>query len=1362
MKLLTVIVAATLTLLPASGLRASIENAFPGTNRDFGKSLDAHPDPVAASSGGFYFTRPLLDLGGPAGLGFSLTYRSKLNRPLIWRDQIDFSERFWWNPHFTAHRARSGSYFYLTVQGAGGNLAAFRRETAGGEWSLVKDGDLVGMEWPDNSSAVGYRLEESTYYYYLFDPPAAQVLTMEKLPREIEPRPVRIQDRYLNGLEFLYEGPNDVLPHRIEDGRGRRLDFEYGLLWTGQTGLVRVSDQAGREVSFAFDTGADNLGEWTLRSLTDPEGLTTTYYYGSFSWYYDLISEVRHPRGSAFTTQSYGEAVLDGLEDARVIEQRDAYGHLVAFSYDSEATRLTTTWPDGAEVGFEHRYHHGMPLGNTDGLGNFTAFSRNDRERMTGITDRFGRESVFTYLDETGQPASAVNRLGRELAFTYQASFQVFTNPHHGEWTGFTFYDLARIDHPDGSSESFTRDGRGGLVGYRDRNGEDWAFTRADDGRLLTATNPVSGTATFTYNADGTVATATDSDTGVIAFGYDESLRLNRVTRPDASFVQMTYDRNDRLTAWSDETGRTTLFEYDPNGNLVGVTDAAFNRATFGYDLMDRPVSRTDRRGKVSTFAYDNMGRLQAAANPAGDTVSFAYDLAGNLVQLTDGEGKEWGYGWDAEGLFTSLTGPLGSSWTTIRDELGRVGSVTDPLGGSAVFLRDNVGRVISAADRLGRATLYSYDGRGALTGVELPDGASAAYGYDGAGSLVTVTDPGGNRWDLGRSPMGRFTGLTDPLGNAWACSYDDRGRPSVLTYPDGGTLTFTYDAAGNLTGAAHSGEAGLAFTYDALDRLTSADGFELAYDPEGRVVSTANPPVAFNAAYDDAGRLASVTYLTDTGSFTVTYGYDRRGLLTSVSDDLTGTALALARDDAGRLTAVERPGDALDTLYTYDDADRLTRIREGAVSDLQYTCNAAGEVTEVVYGLPLDPAGFFAAQTESFSFDAASQVSSDGYYYDLRGRRTADPGRSFAWDGASRLAATGWSEMSYNALGGLRSRTAGGETTAYFYNFALAGRPIVAERDEGTGDFRRYYVWSPSGELLYLIEPADGNRVLHYHFDRIGNTVFLSDADGEVTDAYAYDPYGRLLDQTGSSGQPFTFSGRWGVRREDDAGTLYQAGVRYYDAVTANFLSREPLWPLILQPRALNPYQYAAANPISYVDPTGYSFLQALDYMRSLWGVADFSHLFVEDGTSAGRCYRSGRKGITGAYWKKSPLESRRRGREGLPLDEGNVELNSEVPLGLSGFGFAPAITPEVLDLLAGQDPPPHPDLPQKRQGEVEPLLVPDPAAYYADLVGHHLGPGKSVEMGLDNLARFLLKMGDFWGTRYNVQKYEYTPSQQ
>lgn len=96
------------------------------------------------------------------------------------------------------------------------------------------------------------------------------------------------------------------------------------------------------------------------------------------------------------------------------------------------------------------------------------------------------------------------------------------------------------------------------------------------------------------------------------------------------------------------------------------------------------------------------------------------------------------------------------------------------------------------------------------------------------------------------------------------------------------------------------------------------------------------------------------------------------------------------------------------------------------------------------------------------------------------------------------------------------------------------------------------------------MIDVENGDKVYYYHFDHVGGALFLTNASGAVSDAYAYSPYGRLLAHQGASEQPFTFVGQWSVRQEGESGRLYHMRARYYDAETGSFLSRDPVWPAL------------------------------------------------------------------------------------------------------------------------------------------------------------------------------------------------------
>ena len=390
------------------------------------------------------------------------------------------------------------------------------------------------------------------------------------------------------------------------------------------------------------------------------------------------------------------------------------------------------------------------------------------------------------------------------------------------------------------------------------------------------------------------------------------------------------------------------------------------------------------------------------------------------------------------------------------------------------------------------------------------------------------------------------------------------------------------YDAAGQVTQRVYPGGPVLNFGYDGAGRLTAAEHLALQYDARGAVTNGADGAAAYGAAYDAGGRLAAVRY---DGEGTVTYTYDRLDLLVRAEDDRSGAWVEFVYDADRRLERIER-ANGVATIFTRDAAGRVVRIQDGSLGDQQYTLNAEGEPVGVVRTLPLDTP--LTGAVRSLTYDAAAQVASAGYAYDARGRRTAAPGMTLSYDGASRLTAiTSGAEsvvMEYNGLGDVRSRAAGGLVTHYTHHYAIRRSPVVAEKRDDV--YRRFYVYTPGGELLYGWDAATA-APFYYHYDSTGTTLFLTDATGAVTDAYAHDPYGHRLGRTGASDQPFTYMGKYGVRCEP-VGGLYDMRARWYDPVSAAFLTRDPLWPDLGDVAALNPYPYAAQNPLRYIDPEG------------------------------------------------------------------------------------------------------------------------------------------------------------------------------
>lgn len=1186
-----------IAIICVSFLPASVWACGGTPNTDSGGSrgtvTEDTAEPIAASTGEYHFSKTFISLGGLIPLDFTLEYSPHMDLlyyhgeyplpPILPESASVFASNTWiplakFNDTSTTPVTECINIQFLH------DALIFKKNSSTGQW--------------ESQMAVKYELKETEDYYYMMDPTGEFVYVFDKRHKvnwnedpyimKIFGRVLYVMDRNGNNLTYSYNG--DDQPTRIEDGLGRALNLSY----TAPTGyntyfLSEVNDSFGRTITLGYEE-KEPSGGWykhILKNITDPMGNTTQFEYQKDSNWADsylYMTNQTLPMGNIPYEQTWANKTLNGEARFRVVSQRDAYGNPTNLTYNESSGMVTVTNPDGTERVFGHESGRWFK-NRTDETGKSFTMDYDASHRPTQVTDRFGDNTFISYHPQSGKRASITNAKGDVLSYSYAAQDQTFTNPDNGETVDFTFYNLNRVDYPDGTKEEFAYDAKGNMLTRVDRAGETGTYTYNSKGQVLTITNPKGGVTTYTYNADATMNSNTDSDTGTTTYGYDAYKRLNRTNYPDGTFTRIAYKLNDQITAITDERGNIYSYDYDTNGNLIKITDPAGSETQYGYDLMDRVVLITDRRGKTTNFAYDNMERLASVTDSNGITTTYGYDLRGWRNSITRG-GQTWQTGYDDEGVVSSRTTPIGYTTTYQTDKLGYITGITNPLTQTATFTRDAMSRITKTTDPLSRETSYGYDSRGMLTSVTKPVIGTATYTRNELGLLSQITDLNGNNWNFGYTNMGMLQSHTDPPGNTWQHTYDNRGRRDQTTYPDASTLTITYDNAGNIVRRLYSDGTDRQFTYDELNRLLTATDLSLTRDAEGRVTATENPGTNFDATYDDGGRLKTVTY--NNGAFTVTYTYDAStGLLSSVTDDLTGARMDFTYDNDRKLTDITR-SNGINTALTWDDASRLTRIQEGGIIDIKYTLDAAGQVTQADMTVPLDPADLLTATTDTFTYDAASQVSTPGYSYDQRGRLTASLGYTYTWDGASRLTGIDGVTFAYNGMSDVITRTEGGTTTHYYYNYAIGLKPIVAEKDEGTGQFLRYYVWTPDGNMLYMIDAANGNKVYFFHFDRTGSTIALTDATGTVTDSYAYTPYGKLLQHNGASEQPFTFVGRWGVRQEGTSGTLYHMRARYYDVMTGKFLSRDPLWPMLWKVQEINPYCYANNNPTNNIDPLG------------------------------------------------------------------------------------------------------------------------------------------------------------------------------
>ncbi|MCA9932403.1 MAG: RHS repeat-associated core domain-containing protein [Ardenticatenaceae bacterium] len=117
----------------------------------------------------------------------------------------------------------------------------------------------------------------------------------------------------------------------------------------------------------------------------------------------------------------------------------------------------------------------------------------------------------------------------------------------------------------------------------------------------------------------------------------------------------------------------------------------------------------------------------------------------------------------------------------------------------------------------------------------------------------------------------------------------------------------------------------------------------------------------------------------------------------------------------------------------------------------------------------------------------------------------------------------------------------------------------------------------------LDLISQDDGSESRVLLADGLGSVRMEIVGEGVETTT-TYDPYGKLLVQTGSSGTTYGYTGE----QEDAATGLVYLRARYYNPSLKVFMSRDPFPGIPTMPATQHGYSYAHNNPINLTDPSG------------------------------------------------------------------------------------------------------------------------------------------------------------------------------
>ena len=975
-------------------------------------------------------------------------------------------------------------------------------------------------------------------------------------------KPAEVTDRNGNKTSFTYDNAGNVIKIRYPAVGG--VVPEETFVYNSRNQITQHTDLRGTVTLYTYDAngmpatkkvGSRNAIVYSyqaglLKSQTDAMGNTTSYAHNTIGQIISRTDADNHVTEYVYDASGNLLRTIDANDKAIVTTYdsnyqktsvTDANGNKTEYSYNGNMKNNVIKLPDGHTIRYEFDGED-RTIKITDQANNVTSITYDDGGRITSRKFADGATVQYEY-DAVGNVVKETNPKGAVTTKTYDKAGNVLTVTDEEDNTTSYEYNamskVVKVTNAAAGTTVYTYSKAGDLLSETDALGNTKTYTYDAFGNRLTATDAKNNVTTYTYDANNNLLTVRDALNHVTTYTYNCLNQCVSVKDALNSIVFYGYDALGRRTTVTDARGNVFTTTYDAAGNVIKTADAKGNTISETvYNSLNLPLTVTDAMGKAVTYTYNALGKVESVTDSLNRRTEFAYNSRGLNTSVRDAANNTSTSAYDLLENVTQLAGPLGGATNYTYDDMGRLISESTVSGGTASYTYNELNLRKKRTNARGQIRQFFYDAMGRMTGCTSPEG-TVSYTYDANGNVLTVTDSHGT---ITRTfdALNRVTSCTDTYGKIIRYEYDAVGNLSKLIYPDNTAVTYAYDANRNLIRVTDWANRVTSYTYDVNNNVVGVT------KPDGSVTTT---------VYDNKQRVTSTVEKTSSGAVITGFEY--------------------VYDDLSRITEEKVLANSTKIYYTYDNLGRVTARTIKQLSDQSvlsaetFAYDAAGNLTD--------------AGSSSFQYDTNNRLVAFGgstVSYDMDGNLLSNGSMSCTYDSANRLITAGGHTYTYNAEEVRIRNLCAEEDTAYTYDTNARLSRLLTKT---TGSNVTKYVYG-----LGLIGEQTGSTFRTYHFDCRGSTVAITDANGIITDTFAYDTYGKLIGRTGTSAVIFGYNGRDGV--VTDANGLIYMRARYYSPDMKRFVNADVIAGQISNAITLNRYAYANGNPVSFVDPFGLS----------------------------------------------------------------------------------------------------------------------------------------------------------------------------